>query len=123
MGKPVERTRAIVSERIENDNKLLRSPRNRGCFYPQITQTMQKGSHLNRRGAETQRGMNHGDTMALILNLALPAGLICFVVSTAVKIRAQTLEPFSTAVAAAGSVSVFACAIAMKLSERNGVGP
>jgi len=53
------------------------------------------------------------ETMASILNLILPVGIISLLISTIVKIRDRTLEPFSAAVALAGSVGVFACAIAM----------
>jgi hypothetical protein len=56
------------------------------------------------------------NTMALILNLALPVAVLAFLFSAGIKLRTRTLQPLSAAVVLSGIVGVFACALVMYAS-------
>ncbi len=51
------------------------------------------------------------DTMALILNLILPLGIVALAISTGIRIRCRTLCPLSLVLSLSALVGMFECAI------------
>jgi len=51
--------------------------------------------------------------MSAVLNLGLPVAVVALRTSTVLKIHSKTFQPFSLAIATAGLIGVFACALAM----------
>ena len=55
--------------------------------------------------------MDEIDVMVLVLNLVVPLATGALAISTAVKMRANTLQPLSFLVSLSALVGVFACAL------------